>query len=470
MGWSRGFCAASSAMFGRCVLILPALAPNPPMSNELRSLIASVLGSMTHAELDAAPPRIAGLIVPNAEGLSKRQRVDAALENLTQDDLARLALKFGTDRGNIALDEAGRKVLEAGDPPLSHITRRDVARVFGDDLAGERSTVDMVERYFALCTPLDGIFGSGGRSLRDQIWQHMDRNPGDWSVEFLFGEIGAFDCSRARFAALLEDAVHPLARSGEAQSRTVAALNVVLARDGYELTQEGELSGHPIFAFRSLVRGVSGRPKNLIFASRGPKPEIGFVDAINNDIIILSGEESCLVYDRPIGPTGLLWSELVSWWSETVPGADAANLGARLQESLASDAERKLFATYFKAYRSVLGETLPALLPQVYLHYDPAVVKTLRHRLPLPRQRMDFLLLLPGRQRVVLEVDGMHHFSEGDHPSLKAYADMVSADRELRLAGYEVFRFGANELVGQGAEAKITEFFDKLFRVHRIQR
>jgi len=44
--------------------------------------------------------------------------------------------------------------------------------------------------------------------------------------------------------------------------------------------------------------GVSGRPKNLIFASRGPKPEIGFADAINNDIIVLSGEESCPSYHR----------------------------------------------------------------------------------------------------------------------------------------------------------------------------
>lgn len=116
------------------------------------------------------------------------------------------------------------------------------------------------------------------------------------------------------------------------------------------------------------------------------------------------------------------------------------------------------------------GEALPALLPQVYLHYDPAVVKTLRHRLPLPRQRMDFLLLLPSRQRVVIEVDGKHHFSENDLPSLKVYADMVSADRELRLAGYEVYRFGANELVGDGAEAKIKDFFDKLFRLHRIRQ
>ena len=116
------------------------------------------------------------------------------------------------------------------------------------------------------------------------------------------------------------------------------------------------------------------------------------------------------------------------------------------------------------------GETLPALLPQVYLHYDPAVVKTLRHRLPLPRQRMDFLLLLPGRQRIVLEVDGKHHFSEDDQPPIRVYADMVSGDRELRLAGSEVYRFGANELDGNGAEARIADFFEKLFRLHRVRQ
>jgi hypothetical protein len=32
--------------------------------------------------------------------------------------------------------------------------------------------------------------------------------------------------------------------------------------------------------------------------------------------------------------------------------------------------------------------------------------------------------------------------------SLDTYAVMVAADRDLRLAGYEVFRFGANEVVG----------------------
>lgn len=440
------------------------------MADDLYGLLYGLLHGMSHAQMSEEPERVAGLVVPAPEGFSKRQRIEAVLENLTQEDLARLALKFAAARRDIPLDEAGRKVLEAGDPPLTQITRRDVARILGNDLAGERSTVEVVEGYFPLSSPLDDFLGSGGKSLRDQITQHMDRNPGDWSVEYLFGEIGAFDCSRARFGALLEQVVHPLSRSGDDQKKAVAALNAVLARDGYELAQEGEISGHPLFSFRSLARGVSGRPKNLIFASRGPKPEIGFVDAINNDIVILSGEESCLVYDRPIGASGLLWSELVSWWGEVTPGADAAKLGARLQESLASDAERKLFATYFKAYRSTLDEVLPALLPQVYLHYDPAVVKSLRHRLPLPRQRMDFLMLLPSRQRIVIEVDGKHHFSENDIPSLKVYAGMVSADRELRLAGYEVYRFGANELVGDGAEARITDFFDKLFRLHGIRQ
>ncbi|RCS21937.1 hypothetical protein DUT91_21255 [Phyllobacterium salinisoli] len=438
------------------------------MADDIYGLLAGILQGMTHAQLSDEPHRVAGLIVESGEGLSKRQRIDLALADLSEEELAGIALKLAAHRSDTALDEVARAILEAGDPPLSQITRRDIARALGDDFAGERSTVDIVGRYFPLSSPIEDFLGSNGRSLRDQIDRHMDQNPGDWSVEHLFGQIGALSCSRARFGALLEEAVHPLSRSGDVQATTVAVLNKILARDGYELTQESELSGHPIFGFRAIVRGVGGRPKNLIFASRGVKPEIGFADAINNDIVILSGEESCLIYDRPIGSNGLLWSELVSWWSEVASGANAAQLGARLRESLDSDAEKTLFATYFKAYRAALGVALPALLPQVYLHYDPAVVKTLRHRLPIPRQRMDFLLLLPGRQRIVIEVDGKHHFSENDRPSLKVYADMVSADRELRLSGYEVYRFGANELVGNGAEQRITGFFDKLFRLHGV--
>lgn len=188
-----------------------------------------------------------------------------------------------------------------------------------------------------------------------------------------------------------------------------------------------------------------------------------------NDIVILSNAASCLVYDRPIRRDGLLWSELVEWWRAQDPTSDepARVLGERLDASLASDAERTLFSTYFKLYRSRLGDALPALIPQVYLHYDPAVVKLLRHRPGLRRQRMDFLLLLPGHQRVVIEVDGSQHFSAEGKPSLALYADMVSADRGLRLAGYEIYRFGSNELVGANAPAEIEGFFDRLWALHK---
>ena len=223
-----------------------------------------------------------------------------------------------------------------------------------------------------------------------------------------------------------------------------------------------------------LAPGIRGKPKNLIFASNGPKPEIGFADAINNDIVILSHADSCLVFDRPMSRGGLLWSELVEWWlaEHCDPGTSEEgarkSLGARLRVSLASDAERGLFDTYFRRFRPVLGDKLPALVPQIYLHYDPAIVSRLTHREPLPRQRMDFLLLLPNDARVVIEVDGKQHFSEDNKASLERYADMASADRDLRLLGYEVYRFGANELVGASAADTAKEFFDRLFRKHSV--
>jgi hypothetical protein len=65
---------------------------------------------MTHAQLSEAPQQIAGLLVPTGEARSKRQHVDLALENLTQEQLAHLALKFAAHRGDIALDEAASQM------------------------------------------------------------------------------------------------------------------------------------------------------------------------------------------------------------------------------------------------------------------------------------------------------------------------------------------------------------------------
>ena len=424
----------------------------------------------THEMMPAVALEAAGLLIPTeGGGASKRDRVLSALDGKNARELGEIAKRVGARFGSIELEEAGVALLEQGEPPITEITRRDVAKCFGDDLSGARGVLDLVRTLFPIDTLWDDVFT--GHSLAREIEQHMIRNPGDWSVEDLFHKIGALSCSRDRFARLIEGALHPLARRGPGQADLAEAINVVLRRDGYKLSMAGEESGYPVFRLGSLARGVAGAPKNLIFASNGPKPEIGFSDAINNDIVILSNAESCLVYDRPIRRDGLLWSELVDWWrtqQSEAPSDVARALGLRLRAALASDAERGLFDAYFRLYRPRLGSALPALIPQVYLHYDPAVVKQLRHRAALPRQRMDFLLLLPNNQRVVIEVDGAHHFSDQDKPSLSTYAKMVSADRDLRLSGYEIYRFGANELVGNGAQAVIEQFFDRLWSLHKL--
>jgi very-short-patch-repair endonuclease len=76
----------------------------------------------------------------------------------------------------------------------------------------------------------------------------------------------------------------------------------------------------------------------------------------------------------------------------------------------------------------------------------------------LPRQRMDFLLLPGGSTRVVIDLDGKHHYATDDGvASPPRYAEMVREDRRIRLGGYEVFRFGGGELQDKGGERVVRE-------------
>lgn len=225
------------------------------------------------------------------------------------------------------------------------------------------------------------------------------------------------------------------------------------------------------------VRGVDGALKNLIFAADGPKPRIVLKDAINNIIEIVEGADRCLVYDRPLpqAQDGLTWGELLLWWQSRTPGVsgdprDAArNLYKRLARSIGSPAEATMFRAYGHRYGSVDGETAPALIPQVYLHYDPYTSRELAamEGQELPRQRMDFLLLPSQRRRIVIEVDGKQHYSDNDRPSPKRYAEMVAEDRRIRLAGYEVYRFAGIEMTRPDAKDVVLRFFDELLADRR---
>lgn len=224
------------------------------------------------------------------------------------------------------------------------------------------------------------------------------------------------------------------------------------------------------------VQGVSSEVKNLIFAANGPKHEIVLTDAISNEIKIVKNQEYCLIYDRPLLEKGLLWEELVDWWRDeeelhNLTRTDQRNhLFHRLKISLGDNhPEKILLDTYYSYFWEKLKEKLPALIPQVYLHYDPYTSKQLKGEKRLSRERMDFLLLLPYRKNIVIEIDGKQHYSENGKASPKLYAEMVAEDRRLRLAGYELYRFGGYEFCdSEKAKRTVENFFDDLFKLHSI--
>jgi len=221
---------------------------------------------------------------------------------------------------------------------------------------------------------------------------------------------------------------------------------------------------------RSRLHGVDGQPRNLIFASTGLKPEIVLLDAIDNVIEVTKNAEYCLFYDRPLDSSGLTWAQLCDWWHAegNLDGATerdvALDLYRRLAASLGDNpVEQVLFRTYCERYGSDQGLSVPALLPQVYLHYDPTTWKQRGGRAgALARERMDFLLLAPNGRRVVIEVDGKQHYAEGDKASPQRYSQMVAEDRRLKLRGYEVYRFGGFELSQPDAPAMVRTFFAEL--------
>jgi len=312
-------------------------------------------------------------------------------------------------------------------------------------------------------------------STRSQnpVVQHMLRND-DWTAWDLFEYLNAFEVSSRRFVQLIELLMIPeIHTSEERQGEIVKAIAPCIQALGLELTGVAQDSGYSIYALANVRRGVKGRPKNIIFASRC-RPDIRFRDAISNDIELVSGADDVLVFDRPIPKEGVTWSDLLSWWAEK-HGLDPAlretrrRLYARLWSCLPDESppQQMLFETYYRVFRETI-DARPALLPEVWLLYDPKTLKE-RGKDALLNQRMDFVLLLPHQTRVVIEVDGKQHYSNKDGSgSPTEYAKMMRADRDLRLQGYEIFRFGASELLAGDAKAIVRDFFLRLFSRHRV--
>jgi hypothetical protein len=446
--------------------------------DRLRDLLSAQVHSLSQSNRHVDLPGVCqtlGLPAPPDEG-SKRQRMLAAFEGVPDSNLKSVATRL---LENFPLDSAPRYDLEEtlwSDDSTVVIPkkfRRDLARsIETDDLFSDWSIFErLLDRFWVLeSSPLDILFGA--HTLRSDIERHVVRNPGDWTTEYLFQALGAFECTDKRFALFIEGATSPDVQTDEARQRMLAEkTNQVLRPCGVELRETGEDGGYPLFQFYSFA-SASGRAKNIIFAST-KKPDLRFSDAINNDVEIVTNAEHVLIYDRPIGSAGITWNDLQSWWADQqgIANNDEAkkSLFRRLKSCLPSNSppQSLLFQSYFTSFREMIPE-FPALLPEVWLHWDPKTVKE-RGAEALLRFRMDFLLLLPGGRRVVLEVDGkMHYAEDSGEASSKRYSEMVSGDRDLRLAGYDVYRFGALELTGEAGLKRAENFFRRLFRKYGV--
>jgi len=447
----------------------------------LRDLLEPIVMGLKDAGTHSMLPTICeqlGLPVPDIEG-SKYERMAASFGAAADTDLPSIARKVLEHRPpSAATRNQIQDILwsDSAYPPIPKRQRREVARSLNNEaLYGDARRFDeLLERLWILDAD-DWMRSYGGKlgGLRAEIQQHVHCNPDDWPAEVLFDQLGAYEASDRRFALFLEGLASADVRPDESAQRDfVSCVNRPLRDCGAELRETASEGGYPVFSVVSLSATTKGRPKNLIFASPD-KPDLRFRDALDNDVEIVSNADKVLVYDRPIGNDGLRWSDLQQWWSDTEQISDATqakrSLYARLKASLPSNSPPQLllFDAFFEGFRSAVP-ALPALLPEVWLHWDPRTVKE-RGPDALLRFRMDFLLLLPQGVRVVLEVDGKHHYADASgNADVQRYAQMARADRDLKLAGYEVFRFGTAELQTPRAKAYVKTFFEALFKRYGV--
>jgi very-short-patch-repair endonuclease len=459
--------------------------PSDATSASLHELTANALRGMqsqTHREINEVLQRLG---LPAGEG-SKRERLDQVIESLQDEDLPKITAQLLAEpQVSKSEKHAIQDALWAGEnpPELPTRTRRELAQSLDlDDLTYDADRFRAaLGRWWLLgdddpMIAISALLGVNypGRNLAEDIDQHVLRFR-DWSTAELFSKLGAFTAVGTRFARFLEDLVSAETVPDEpTQRRIVEAANPHLRRVGFELLETDTEEGYPVFSLVATGAARNRAPKNLIFASL-TKPDLRFRSAVDNDIEIASNPDDVLIYDRPIPADGLRWCDLQAWWRETrrsPTDQDAKeDLYARLKAALppkeVSPPQRNLFDAYHAIHGAAIP-ALPALLPEVWLHWDPKTVRE-RGRDALLRFRMDFLLLLPNRQRVVLEVDGAHHYSRSGRADGGVYAATVRGDRDLKLAGYEVFRFGAEELINpQAAHALLTNFFAELFRRFRV--
>lgn len=410
---------------------------------------------------------------------SKRLYLESGLKKKTFVDLSMIAKQVIADGCNSDFTKSVEPFLNDDFFAVPMLTRRALLNWLSSqsDLEGNCDMCAFVSKIWDIDKMSIPRMGET-IPLRDYIFQHMVRNDDITYQELLENLLDFMYISDRQMTKLLETLVDPHVRDGDSQEYYVHGINSIVSQNGIQLIARNNIAGIPIYKVESIARGIDSPIHNIVFACYDGKPDIVIDDSLSNTLKIASNADKCLFYDLPISHEGLSWDDLVSWWNDNSPEYDIEvekSFVERLRLSLDSEPEVKLLRTYYNYLYKLKNKNLPALIPQVYCHYDPKSAN-MRNGQVYVHQRMDFLLLFPHGVRVIIEIDGKQHYSYYDNPSNAniaspvKYAAMVRDDRDLKLYGYDVYRFGGQEFTvsDQNLTHMLEDFFMKLFKKYNL--
>ncbi|MBS5043250.1 MAG: hypothetical protein KHZ54_12455 [Erysipelotrichaceae bacterium] len=374
---------------------------------------------------------------------------------------------------------------------------RDARKLILDDLiligscSGGQYVAEFAKRVFPDVENMTYQQGAYTVPVINDISRHMDVFSEDWDFTYLFDTVlDLLNVPDDKFIYFCEEYVNPVFRRRrldeneeriDVTQECIDAINRGLSDIGMSLQPAGQTAGRTKYKARPIATGANEPIKNIIFAAKF-KPDIVLDDALANDIKVVNAN-GALIYDQGIPADGISWKMLAEWYGLLEIDNTEKQMAHLFYDCLDSEPER----IFYKAYISYLKKhtkNIPALLPQVYMYYDPKT-KAQRDWQIFEHQKMDFMMIISPSQRVVFEIDGSQHYAEDDiapgsqykhYASPSRYAEMMKAHREMSLAGYDVYRFGGKELWVNGSTTEemiienISTFFDKLFDKYFVER
>ena len=374
---------------------------------------------------------------------------------------------------------------------------KDARKLILDDLvligscSGGQYVAEFTKRVFPDVEEM--AYRQGARTIPviNDIARHMDSFD-DWDFSYLFDIVLDLpNVPDEKFIYFCEQYVNPIFKRRyfneneeewvDFTQECIDAINKGLSDVGLSLQPAGQTAGRTTYKALPINQGTQEPIKNIIFAAKY-KPDIVLDDALANDIKVVNAN-GALIYDQGISANGISWEALANWYEFLEIDNTETQMAHLFYDCLDSEPERLFYKAYI-AYLKSHGKHIPALIPQVYMYYDPKT-KAQREWQIFEHQKMDFMMIISPSQRVVFEIDGYQHYAEDDvapgtqykhYASAARYAEMMKAHREMSLAGYDVYRFGGRELWVNDFTSEddiirdIGSFFDKLFDKYYVEK